>query len=412
MHQVIGGGPMPAYVRRPHDELLRAVLDPAVPASRLVVVRGGSSTGKTRAAYEAVAARLADWHLDYPLDPGALAARLETGIPARTVLWLGELRQYADADGGPAVLARLADLLNDDGHLVITTLWPEHWTAYTAAARAGLGTADPAGTAGRLLERLPELAGCDPAGIEPARGGVIDVPDRFTPADLKAATRTGDSVLAAAAAAAADAGQDGQVTQYLAGVPDLLDRYAGPGGNPYGQAIITAAMDATRLGHASPLPASAHPRGGSRVPDRPAAHRAHRQLARHRPGLGRRGAQRHHPGPAAHSVRIRHWRSRIPGRRLPDPARHPGTPLCPRARQHLGRHPQPCPAIPPMPSGSLTAPATASCITTPSRYTVAPPTPATRPPPDSGQVAGRSRRPGRAARPGRRRRPVRRLAAG
>lgn len=51
MHQVIGGGPMPAYVRRPHDELLRAVLDPAAPASRLVVVRGGSSTGKTRAAY-------------------------------------------------------------------------------------------------------------------------------------------------------------------------------------------------------------------------------------------------------------------------------------------------------------------------------------------------------------------------
>ena len=255
VHQVIGGGPMPAYVRRPHDELLLAVLDPAVPTSRLVVVRGGSSTGKTRAAYEAVAARLADWHLDYPLDPGALAARLETGVPARTVLWLGELRQYADADGGPEVLARLADLLDDEGHLVITTLWPEHWTAYTAAARAGPGTADPAGTAGRLLKRLPELADCDPAGIEPARGGVIDVPDRFTPADLKAAARTGDSVLAAAAAAAADAGQDGQVTQYLAGVPDLLDRYAGPGGNPYGQAIITAAMDATRLGHASPLPA-------------------------------------------------------------------------------------------------------------------------------------------------------------
>jgi hypothetical protein len=255
VHQVVGGGPMPAYVRRPHDELLRAVLDPAVSASRLVVVRGGSSTGKTRAAYEAVAARLADWRLDYPLDPGALAARLETGVPACTVLWLGELRQYADADG-LVVLGRLADLLDDDGHLIITTSWPEHWTTYTGAARAGPGAADPAGTAGRLLERLPELADRDPAGIEPARGGVIDVPDRFTPADLEAATRTGDSVLAAAAAAAADAGQAGQVTQYLAGVPDLLDRYDGSGGNPYGQAIITAAMDATSLGHASPLPAA------------------------------------------------------------------------------------------------------------------------------------------------------------
>jgi hypothetical protein len=134
VHRVIGGGPMPAYVRRPHDELLLAVLDPAVPTSRLVVVRGGSSTGKTRAAYEAVAARLADWYLDYPLDSSTLAARLETEVPPRTVLWLGELRQYAGGDGGPAVLARLADLLGGEGHLVITTLWHEQWTAYTDAA--------------------------------------------------------------------------------------------------------------------------------------------------------------------------------------------------------------------------------------------------------------------------------------
>jgi hypothetical protein len=39
--------------------------------------------------------------------------------------------------------------------------------------------------------------------------GVIDVPSRFTRANLEAATRTDDSVLAAAAA---DARQDGQVT--------------------------------------------------------------------------------------------------------------------------------------------------------------------------------------------------------
>ncbi len=254
VHPVIGGGPMSAYIRRPHDELLRAVLDPAVPASRLVVVRGGSSTGKTRAAYQAVADRLADWQLDYPLDPGALVARLEAGIPARTVLWLGELRQYADADGGAAVLGRLADLLQGEGRLLITTMWPEQWTAYTAAARAGPGAADPAGTAGRLLGRLPELTGRDPARIDPARGGVIDVPDRFAAADLEAAARTGDPLLAEAAAATGT-GQDGQLTQYLAGVPDLLRHYEGKGGDPYGQAVITAALDATRLGHASPLPA-------------------------------------------------------------------------------------------------------------------------------------------------------------
>ena len=255
VHPVIGGGQLPVYVCRPHDELLRTMLDPAVPASRLVVVRGGSSTGKTRAAYEAVSAQLADWQLDYPLDPGGLAARLEAGIPARSVLWLGELRQYADAEDGRAVLGRLADLLNGKGQLVITTMWPEQWAAYTAAARARPGNADPFGTAGQLLERLPELTGRDPARINPARGGVMDIPDHFTPAELEAAAHTGDAVLTAAVAAAASAGQNGQVTQFLAGVPDLLRRHAGPGGDPYGQAIITAAMDATRLGHARQLPA-------------------------------------------------------------------------------------------------------------------------------------------------------------
>ena len=170
------------------------------------------------------------------------------------MLWLGELRQYADADGGAAVLGRLADLLQGEGRLLITTMWPEQWTAYTAAARAGPGAADPAGTAGRLLERLPELTGRDPARIDPARGGVIDVPDRFAAADLEAAARTGDPLLAEAAAPAPD--KTGSSPSTWPGSPTCCDRYAGPGGDPYGQAVITAAMDATRLGHASPLPAA------------------------------------------------------------------------------------------------------------------------------------------------------------
>jgi hypothetical protein len=48
----------------------------------------------------------------------------------------------------------------------------------------------------------------------------------------------------------------GQVTQYLAGVSDVLNRYDGCRGDRNGQAIITVAVDATRLGHASPLPAA------------------------------------------------------------------------------------------------------------------------------------------------------------
>ena len=86
--------------------------------SRLVVIRGDALTGTSRTVYEAVTDVLADWALEHPPTAAELAARLEAGIPPRTVLWLGELRHYADADGGAAVLAHLNDLLDDDGRVM------------------------------------------------------------------------------------------------------------------------------------------------------------------------------------------------------------------------------------------------------------------------------------------------------
>jgi hypothetical protein len=232
VHPAVGGGAsgtLPAYVRRPHDEKLRRVLDPAVADSRLIVIRGESCAGKSRAGYEAVADLLADWSLEYPPDAAALAARLEAGIPAGTVLWLDELRRYAETDGGAAVLSDLADLLDREGHLVITTMWPEHWDSYVAAAGAGRGAGDPVRMAGRLVAGLDELVYYpDP---DPAYGGVIDIPARFTAEELAAAGGAGDPVLAAAAAAA---GPGGQVTQILAGARELVERYDGPGGDRYG----------------------------------------------------------------------------------------------------------------------------------------------------------------------------------
>lgn len=256
IHRGAGGGPMPGYVRRPHDDLLGAVLDPAVARGRLVVVRGGPSTGKSRAAYEALLGQVPDWRLDYPLDAAALAQRLDAGISSRTVLWLGEMRQYADAEGGPAVIGRLADVLYESGCLAVTTMSHQDWRAYiSSAVHATRGEADPSGVTGRLLSRLPQLDGEHPGGNNPAQGGVADVPKTFTEQETAVALRSGDRALAAAVRAAAAAGEGGRVIQYLAGVPDLMLQYEGPGGDPYGQAIITAAMDAARLGCASPLPA-------------------------------------------------------------------------------------------------------------------------------------------------------------
>ena len=186
VHQVIGGGPMPTYIRRPHDDLLGAVLNPAVSASRLVVVRGGSSTGKTRAACEAVTDLLADWQLDYPLDVAALKARLDAGSrPARCYGWAS----CASTPTPPAA----------------RRCWAAWSTCSTVRAvcsspacgpssgpptprRRGRDPGPPIRLAppGGCSSGCPELTG-DPAQIDPARGGVIDVPARFTTAAMTAA---------------------------------------------------------------------------------------------------------------------------------------------------------------------------------------------------------------------------------
>ena len=227
------------------------MLSPASEYSRFVLIRGDALTGTSRTVYEAVTDVLPGWALEHPPTVAALADLLRARIAPQTVLWLGELRHHADADGGAAVLQRLDDVLEADGQVIaIATIWPGYWDSYAAAAAAGRGATDPAAVVGRLLAPLDVLAEYDPDSLDPAYGGIVDVPARFTGEEMAAAAQAGDPVLAAAVAAA---GPGGQVVKHLAGAADLIARYAGPGADPYGRAIITAAMDAARLGHAGPL---------------------------------------------------------------------------------------------------------------------------------------------------------------
>ncbi|MEV3926981.1 hypothetical protein [Actinomadura coerulea] len=257
VHRAIGGQVLPWYVRRAHDDVLYALLDPAPAASRLVVLRGGSSTGKTRAAYQAVHDRFPHWPVLYPRTAAALTKLLEQGVPARSVLWLNELRDYADDPAGSDALFALADLLTGRDRIVaITTVWPSFWKTYTTDPRGGQpGAADPTRAVRHLVVALPDLTGHSPADVDAAGGGgVLDVAAQFTDQDLHAAHRSGDRTLNAAIIAARRAGAAGRITQYLAGVFDLLEHVQGVGADPLGQALIFAAMDATGMGCSSPLP--------------------------------------------------------------------------------------------------------------------------------------------------------------
>ncbi|MFJ2730798.1 hypothetical protein [Streptomyces collinus] len=228
-------GTLPAYIRRDHDAHLQSVVDAAKAGrSGIAVLVGGSSTGKTRALWEAVRQLPDGWRLWHPLSPTAPEAALDAlaDIAPKTVVWLNEAQLYLEPDPfGAQVAAALRELLHDSSRapvLVLGTLWPGHWDALTTRI-----TPDRHFGARELLG-----------------GHKIDVPDAFTLADLAAldATNDADPRLAQAAQHAKSA----QVTQYLAGVPYLMDRYDAARGATL--ALIHAAMDARRLGAGLYLP--------------------------------------------------------------------------------------------------------------------------------------------------------------
>ena len=185
---------LPPYVPREHDELLGQVVRAAADGrSGIAVLVGGSSTGKTRACWEALAL-LRDqdppWRLWHPIDPSRPDAALRElpGIGPRTVVWLNEAQFYldpAEAGLGERVAAGLRELLRDPGRapvLVLATMWPGFWDTLTAR---------PADGDDRHAQARELLAGHD-----------ITVPATFTPAQMSQLAGAADVRMALAARSA------------------------------------------------------------------------------------------------------------------------------------------------------------------------------------------------------------------
>jgi tetratricopeptide (TPR) repeat protein len=224
------------YVRRVHDGRLRELFaSPARPI--MVVLVGGSSTGKTRAAFEAVRECLPDWPLLRPVDAAELVGQLTSGgVGPRTVLWLNETQIFLrDQPGATAALRRL--LAGGEPVVVVGTMWPQFWKDLTAT---------PAISEQDLHCQARELLLHDAVRVE--------TPEVFAGEDLAELRRELDTDPRLAAAAEA-ARSDGKVIQVLAGGPELVQRYEHPADadDRYGKAVVTAAMDIRRLGHESPI---------------------------------------------------------------------------------------------------------------------------------------------------------------
>ncbi|TDD27199.1 hypothetical protein E1287_35075 [Actinomadura sp. KC06] len=173
-----------------------------------------------------------------PERPLAVVEALRSNrIAGRTVIWLNEAQFYLQApQAGEQVAAELQALLADDDRgpvLILGSMWPDFWRTLTTTPEHP-SAPDAHRAARTLLGRAEE----------------VTAPSAFTSDQLTAlaATISTDPRLEAAAERA----PGGQITQELAGAPELLRRYQH--GGPAERAVLWAAMDARRLGHGLYLP--------------------------------------------------------------------------------------------------------------------------------------------------------------
>ena len=227
----------PEYVPRDADTAqfgVRARVAAAAERGGFVLLVGGSSVGKTRSAAEAVRALLPDWWLVHPAGSAEVAALAQVPMP-RTVVWLDELQRYLDGEHG-LTGGMVRTLLGPPHHAVIIgTLWPDRYTAYTAVPAPG--GQDPHARERQVLD----LA------------AVIRTAPSFSPAEQeRARAAAGRDMRLKIALESAGYG----LTQTLAAAPQLVARWEdAQTASPYAWAVLTAALDAARLGARAPLDA-------------------------------------------------------------------------------------------------------------------------------------------------------------
>ncbi|MEV7393358.1 hypothetical protein [Streptomyces sp. NPDC091215] len=231
---------LPTYVSRDHDRRVREKVDLAASGQNvLVTLVGESSTGKTRTFWEAIQQLPPKWRLWQALDStphSDLAADLEK-IGPRTVVWLNEAQRFlltADPAEGEQLAAALRRIMHSPERrpvLILMTLWPKYWDQLTSEPHDGQRDLHP--HARHVLD-----------------GTSVRVPVTFEPKDLENLKEA--SALDARLAQAMENAEQHQVTQYLAGVPALIQRYQTA--SPPVRALINAAMDIRRLGYGEHLP--------------------------------------------------------------------------------------------------------------------------------------------------------------
>ncbi len=218
-------GLTPRYVLRSVDHELRGLLT----RSSFILLMGDSAAGKTRTAYEAVAAVLPGHTLVAPLTAGAEAMgeamRTARALP-RCVLWLDDF--YKLGGRGELTASDVSDLIDDEEchRVIMATLTVSEYAKFADKSEASVGQISQ-----KVLRRAHRIL----------------LPRMLDDAELKRAEGTNDSRIS-------DALKHPQygLAEYLAAGPELFDRWQKErlrgGGHARGAALISAAVDCRRAG--------------------------------------------------------------------------------------------------------------------------------------------------------------------
>jgi hypothetical protein len=222
---------LPTYVRRDIDTDPHGILRKFENAARqggFVLLVGESSVGKTRCAYEGIRSIVPERQFFHPADATEIK-KCVSSLPPRTVIWLDELQRYLDSEHG--LTAAIVRTLIQREAMLIGTLWPDRYERYTGLPSTGGSDSHPREREVVELAEIIHIAGGF-SRREYARARDVAATD----ARIRVALDTKDYGL----------------TQVIAAAPELMARW--DNADPYARAVLTAAIDAGRLGAEHALP--------------------------------------------------------------------------------------------------------------------------------------------------------------
>jgi TPR repeat protein len=235
---------VPVYVPRDLDARLDGVLARALAQGGLVLLRGDSTAGKSRTAFEAMRRLSGDMRLLVPTRRSSLRALLDGGLELYdVVVWLNDLERYLGADGLDVGILRR--LVGSGGRrvLLLATMRASEYSK-----RSPERDRDRSSQEREVLRVEREL-------LDQAVD--LELPRRFSAAEQgRASERDWDPRIADAVARAGRYG----LAEYIAAGPRLWLRWRNAQAvdnslhEQVGAAVVTAALDCRRAGLTRPVP--------------------------------------------------------------------------------------------------------------------------------------------------------------